>query len=295
MNKLTSRQGLLAWVLLILVSIIWGSSFILIKKGLQVFSPAEVGTLRIFIACLVLIPFSFKAFSKVEKNKWPILLFVGGIGSFVPALLFSFAQTRLDSALAGVMNSFTPLFVILFGVLFFKSKLSLSSFLGIVIGFLGCVFIIFGGANFNLSGVNYYALLILLATIMYATNVNIIKTFLPNIKALHVTSISFALISPFCAIFLFLGTDFFQSISMEKNFLFGLGYVLILGAVNTALAMFIFNNLIKIASPVFASSCTYLIPIVSVFWGLIDGESLNIYEYLGIVIILGGVYLANRK
>lgn len=295
MNNSSQSVGLKAWVFLILVSVIWGSSFILIKKALLIFSPASVGSLRIFVACLVLLPFSIKAFPKVENRKLPILLFVGGIGSFIPAMLFAFAQTRLDSALAGVMNSFTPLFVIIFGVLFFKSRLSWVSLTGIIIGFLGCVFIIFGGSGFQASKINYYALLILAATVMYAFNVNVIKSFLPNIKALHVTAISFALISPICGLYLFFGTDFLTQFSTNENVYLGLFYVTILGAVNTALAMFIFNNLIKIASPVFASSCTYLIPIVSIIWGLLDGEVLNVYEYIGIVIILGGVYLANRK
>ena len=288
------KTRVVAWFLLILVSLIWGRSFILIKKGLDVFSPSEAGTIRIFVACLVLIPFSIRAFPKVEKAKLPVLFFVAGAGSFIPALLFSFAQTHLESALAGAMNSFTPLFVLIIGSLFFDARINMLSLIGILIGFIGCLFIILGGAFFNLSGINYYAFYILAATIMYGTNVNVIKTFLPKIKALHVTAISFTLISPFCGLYLFWGTEFLSKTQAE-GFWMALLYLSILGALNTALAMFIFNNLIKIASPIFASSCTYLIPVVSIAWGLWDGEILNLYQFIGIAIVLTGVYLANRK
>ena len=284
----------IAWVLLILVSVIWGSSFILIKKGLEVFSASEAGTIRIFVACLVLIPLSIRAFPKIEKKKIPVLFFVAGVGSFIPALLFSFAQTNLESALAGAINSFTPLFVIIIGASFFQARMTLASVIGIIIGFLGCVFIILGGAGFDLSGINYYAFYILVATVMYGTNVNVIKNYLPKVRALHVTAVSFALISPFCGIYLFFGTGFMDKTSID-GFWLALFYLSILGAINTALAMFIFNNLIKIASPIFASSCTYLIPIVSIAWGIWDGEVLNAYQFAGIAIVLAGVYLANRK
>ncbi len=285
---------LAAWIMLLLVSLIWGSSFILIKKGLQVFSPSEAGTIRIFVACLVLIPFAIRAFPKIDKTKIPILFFVAAVGSFIPALLFSYAQTNLESALAGAFNSFTPIFVLVIGAAFFKSRVSAVSVVGIFVGLLGCLFIILGGAGFDLAGINLYAFLILAADLMYGTNVNVIKSYLPNVRALHVTAVSFALISPFCGAYLFFGTGFLDKSSVD-GFWLALTYLSILGAVNTALAMFIFNNLIKIASPIFAASCTYIIPVVSICWGLWDGEVLNVYQFLGIGIVLAGVYLANKK
>ena len=295
MTSEAKPPSLQAWALLILVSVIWGSSFILIKKGLITFSAWEVGTLRISIACLALFPFAIRAFSKIDRSKLPFLFIVGGVGSFIPALLFAWAQTRLDSAIAGVVNSFVPIFVILIGYVFFKKGITRLSAVGIFLGFFGCVFVMLGGANFDLRGVNYYALLILAATVMYAANVNIIKYFLPDIKALHITSASFVLISPFCIGYLFLATDFLDKASSHPQFWQGMAYVATLGAVGTAFAMFVFNSLVKMASPVFASSCTYLIPIVSIAWGLIDGEILNIYQYIGMAVILSGVWLANKK
>ncbi|WP_353935900.1 DMT family transporter [Reichenbachiella agariperforans] len=290
-----NNQNRLAWVLLALISLIWGSSFILIKKGLVLFSADEVGTLRIFMASLVLLPFGIRAMSRVPRKKLPYIFIVGFVGSYIPSMLFALAQTRVDSAITGVINSFTPIFVSLFGALFFQLQMSGRSVAGVVIGLLGCIFILLGGANFQISGINYYGFLILAATLMYGINANIIKSFLPEVKALDITALSFTLIFPICGSYLFWGTGFSDKISTDPQFLKAFGYIATLGVLGTALAMFIFNNLVKIASPVFAASCTYIIPVIAIGWGLIDGETLNIYQYLGIVIVLTGVYLANRK
>lgn len=295
MSESGESPGLKAWVLLIILSAIWGSSFILIKKGLDIFTPGEVGALRIFVACLALLPFSIKALKGVDLRQLPSLLFVGCVGSFIPALLFAFAQTRVQSAIAGIGNSFVPIFVIIIGALVFRRKVTMLSTIGIILGFLGCVFVTLGGANFELGAVNLYILFILAATVMYATNVNFIKYYLADIRALHITAVSFLLVLPLCAGYLFLGTNFLVKASANDDFLIGLAYIGTLGAVNTALAMFMFNHLVKLATPVFASSCTYLIPLVSIGWGLLDGELLNAYQFIGVGIILGGVYLANKK
>ncbi|PIB37025.1 hypothetical protein BFP72_17255 [Reichenbachiella sp. 5M10] len=285
----------LSWILLGLISLIWGSSFILIKKGLLFFTPSEVGTLRIFMASLALLPFGIQAIRRVPRRKRTYIFIVGLVGSYIPAMLFALAQTRVDSAITGVINSFTPIFVTLFGILFFQLKMTRTASFGIVIGLIGCLFILLGGAHFDMRGINYYGFLILAATVMYGINANIIKSFLPEIKALDITALSFFLIFPICASVLFFGTGFTAKISTNPNFLWAFGYIAVLGVIGTALAMFIFNKLVKIASPVFATSCTYIIPLVAIGWGLLDGETLNIYQYLGIVIVLMGVYLANRK
>ncbi|UXP33497.1 DMT family transporter [Reichenbachiella agarivorans] len=289
------NKNTLPWVLLGLISLIWGSSFILIKKGLLVFNAPELGTLRIFMASLVLLPFGIQAIKRIPRGKIPYIFIVGFVGSYIPAMLFAYAQTRVGSAITGVINSFTPIFVSLFGALFFNLRMTRMSAFGIIIGFLGCIFIMLGGAHFDISGINLYGFFILAATIMYGINANIIKSFLPEIKALDITAVSFSLIFPICATYLFLGTAFTDKISSEPDFLMGFGYIAILGIIGTALAMFIFNNLVKMASPVFAASCTYIIPLVAIIWGLLDGETLNIYQYSGVVIVLVGVYLANRK
>jgi len=285
----------LAWILLFLISTIWGSSFILIKKGLLVFSAFEVGSLRIFVASLALMPIGFRAISKIPRNKLIYVFIVGFIGSFIPAVLFAIAQTRLESSITGVFNSFVPIFVLIIGTLFFGLKIKTPNVIGILIGFFGCIMIILGGASFSLDGINYYALFILAATIMYATNVHIIKNKVSNIKPLDLTAVSFLLIAPIASTLLLFGTDFLSKVEVKEGFLMGLGYISILAILGTALAMYLFNNLVKVSSPVFASSCTYFIPLIALFWGILDGEQLNIYQYAGIGIVLSGVYLANKK
>lgn len=285
----------LAWILLFLISTIWGSSFILIKKGLIIFSAFEVGTLRIFLASLVLMPMGIRAISSIPRNKLWYVFLVGSVGSFIPAVLFAIAQTQLESSVTGVFNSFVPIFVIITGTVFFGLKIKTANLIGILIGFLGCIMIILGGADFSLNGINYYVLFILAATVMYGLNVNIIKSKVSNIKPIDLTAVSFLLVAPFAFCFLFFGTDFTYKVELKEGFLMALFYISILGVVGTALAMYLFNNLVKISTPVFASSCTYFIPLVAICWGVIDGEQLNIYQYLGVGIVLSGVYLANKK
>lgn len=295
MSEEQSSPGLLSWALLILLALVWGSSFILIKKSLLTFSAGEVGTLRMFIAFLGLIPFSLPVLRKIERKKLPILFLVGFVGSLLPAILFAIAQTQLESAITGVINSLTPVFVLLIGLIFFHHKIKTVNAVGIAIGFVGCSFIMLGGAYFDLSGVNLYALFVIAATVMYGTSVNLIKHFLTDIRSLHITAVSFTLVSPISLGYLLIATDFLDKVGTDPQFLSGLGYVSTLALIGTAMALVIFNKLVKTASPIFASSVTYVIPIVAIGWGIVDGEVLNIYQIIGIGIVLMGVYLANKK
>lgn len=295
MSNHQKGPGLVSWLLLIILALVWGSSFILIKKSLLTFSAAEVGTLRMFIAFLGLLPFALSAIHKIERKKLPILFLVGFVGSLLPAILFAIAQTQLESAITGVINAMTPVFVLLIGLVFFGNRIKVINIAGIAIGFIGCSFIMLGEAYFDLSGVNLYALFVIGATVMYGISVNLIKNYLSEIRSLHITAISFTLVSPISLGYLLLATDFLDKVSTEPSFLSGLVYISTLALVGTAMALVIFNKLVKTASPIFASSVTYVIPIVAIGWGLIDGEVLNIYQLMGIGIVLAGVYLANKK
>lgn len=295
MRESESSPGLISWLLLIFLALIWGSSFILIKRSLLTFSAGEVGTLRMFIAFLGLLPFAVPAMRKLKKKSIPVLFLVGFVGSLLPAILFAIAQTQLESAITGVINSLTPVFVLLIGLIFFNHHIRKINAFGIAIGFIGCSFIMLGGANFDLSGVNLYAFFVIAATVMYGTSVNLIKNYLTEIRSLHITAISFTLVSPISLGYLLLATDFTSKISTSPDFLYGISYVATLALVGTAMALVIFNKLVKTASPIFASSVTYVIPIVAIGWGLIDGENLNFYQIIGIGIVLAGVYLANKK
>ena len=295
MDNEHSSPGLTSWLLLVILALVWGSSFILIKKSLLTFSPSEIGTLRMFIAFIGLMPFALPVIRKIERKKLPILFLVGLVGSLLPAILFAIAQTQLESAITGVINAMTPVFVLLIGSIFFHHKIKTVSAFGIAIGFIGCSFIMLGGANFDLSGVNLYALFVIAATVMYGTSVNLIKHYLTDIRSLHITAVSFTLVSPISLLYLIFATDFLDKISTSPEFLSGLTYISTLALIGTAMALVIFNKLVKTASPIFASSVTYVIPIVAIGWGVLDGEVLNVFQIIGIGIVLLGVYLANKK
>ncbi|SMD34253.1 EamA-like transporter family protein [Reichenbachiella faecimaris] len=295
MSDEQNSPGLVSWLLLVLLALVWGSSFILIKKSLLTFSAGEVGTLRMFIAFLGLSPFALPVLKKIERKRLPVLFLVGFVGSLLPAILFAIAQTQLESAITGVINAMTPVFVLLIGLIFFHHKIKTINAIGITIGFIGCSFIMLGGAYFDLSGVNLYALFVIAATVMYGTSVNLIKHYLTDIRSLHITAISFTLVSPISLGYLLIATDFLDKAASDPNFLPGLAYVSTLALVGTAMALVIFNKLVKTASPIFASSVTYVIPIVAIGWGLVDDEVLNAYQIFGIGIVLAGVYLANKK
>lgn len=285
----------MAWGILILIALIWGSSFILIKKGLIIFSPDELGSLRIVMAFLALLPTALVALRRVDKKKLPVLFVIGFSGSFMPAFLFALAETELASSLTGALNALTPIFVILVGALFFHQKVGLINAIGIGIGFMGTLFLMLGGSGFDLSGLNYHALYVVLATILYGINVNLIKHFVPDLRSLHITAISLFLTSPICVFYLLGYTNFMYKLQYTEGFWLAFLYISALGILGTAVALVMFNKLVKISGTIFASSVTYLIPIVAIVWGLLDGEQLGITHLTGIGIVIAGVYIANRK
>jgi len=283
-----------SWLILLLLTIIWGSSFILIKKGLVAFSSDEVAALRIFTASLFMLPFAISWMKQVPRSEYKIIFISGLIGSLIPAFLFAIAQTRLESAVTGIVNSLTPVFVIIVGAAFYQQKISPKMVLGLLLAFIGTLALILSDGASELS-VNLYAGLVILATILYGFNVNILKFRLSEINPIAVSSISIVLCSPFVLIHLLFNTDFLFQLANDEGARIALGYLTILGVLGTGLALILFNFLIRIATPLFASSVTYLIPIVAVFWGIIDGESLRMMHYASMIVIIGGVYLANKK
>ncbi len=295
MTKSTTGNLSLGWLLLIILTLIWGSSFILIKRGLDVFDAGEVGALRMFAASLVLSPLAFKHFKSFSPRQYLYLFIVGFMGSFVPAFLFAKAETGLGSAMAGVLNALTPMFVVIVGIIFFNQRIGGRTITGLFIGFAGTAILMFAGTDGALSSLNYFGLYIVVATIMYGTNVNVIKYKLHGVKAIPLTSMAFTLILPFATYYLFFASDFVYKVTTVPGAWMSVLYVSILGVFGTAMAMVIFNKLIQFVSPIFASSVTYLIPIVAVAWGLLDNEVLLSQHYIGMIIILAGVYITNRK
>jgi drug/metabolite transporter (DMT)-like permease len=281
--------------LLILLSLIWGTSFILMKKGLLVFSPGELGSIRVAAASIFLLPVAFMKLKELQSRHYLQLFASGLMGIFFPAFLFALAQTRLESSVTGIMNSLTPICTLIIGVLFFQQTFRRQSIIGILIGLIGTVVLILANSGGQIQGVNLYALLVILACLFYATNLNYIKYRIPDLKALTITSVSLMLIGPLALIYLFGFTEFTQKLSGREGAWTAFGFILLLGFMSTSLATILFNKLVKISSPLYTSSVTYLIPVVAVLWGLFDNEQLLAGHIGGMAAIIGGVYLANRK
>lgn len=281
------------FTILVIVAIIWGSSFILMKIGLKSFDSNQAAAIRIFLASLVLLPYSIKNLKNLQRKDLPSLLVAGFIGSLFPAFLFTKAQTRIDSSMAGMLNSMTPVFTLLVGVLFLKIKFKWWQISGLALGFGGALGLILSGSELDKGSYNAYALLIVLATFFYAINVNQIKTYLSHLKGVQITSLSFLFIGPVAFIYL-LSTDLSKAIQNP-----GWGWhftaLALLGILGTAIAMILMNSLIRYASAIYASSVTYIIPIFAILWGLLDGERITLVHLACMAIILLGVYLINRK
>ena len=228
---------------------------------------------------------------------WPLseIVCIGMMGIFFPAFLFAVAQTRLESSVTGIMNSLTPICTLLIGVFFFHQQFKKQSIIGIILGLIGTVILILANTGGTIGGINFFAIFVILACIFYATNLNFIKYKITELKALTITSVSLLLIGPLAMVYLFGFTDFMEKMENNEGAWSAFGFVMLLGFMSTSLATILFNKLVKISSPLYTSSVTYLIPIVAVLWGLFDNERLYAGHFAGMAAIIGGVYLANRR
>jgi drug/metabolite transporter (DMT)-like permease len=294
--KLPLNTATRQYVSIAVLAIIWGSSFILMKRGLEQFTATQVAEFRLFIAALFIVPVALLNFRKlpVQRKQRIGLVLVALFGNFLPAFLFATAQTKVPSGITGVLNSLVPMFTLIVGVVLFKSSIRKTQLSGVVLGLIGALLLV--GFNQGLSGeVNwFYSGLIILAALCYAISVNTIKALLQDLPAILITAFSFSLILPVVTIDL-LRQDFFVFAFQTQERIIGLGYLSILGLFGTTLALLLFNHLIKFTSAIFASSVTYLIPIVALLWGFIDGEVVQLTQILAFVLILMGVHLVNRQ
>ena len=283
------------WLILIVLALIWGSSFILMKRGLDVYSSDEVAALRLFIAFLFLSPLIFRHVKKPLLTHWKSFLGMGLFGNFIPAFLFTKAETGISSSLAGILNSLTPLFTLLLGVLIFKTKTKFLQVIGLMLGFVGAVGLMTVGKDVDINSNLLYGSYIMLATISYGLSVNIIKAHLGEVNSITATVWSMMFIGPLAGIYVFGFTDFTTRLATSPIAMESLGYISILGIFGTALSVIIFNVLIRNTNALFASSVTYLIPIVAIGWGVIDGDSILPFHFFWIGLILFGVYMVNKK
>lgn len=289
------RNKSLVFFLIVILSLIWGSSFILIKRGVEAFTPLQVGSIRILISFLCLLPFIINKFRQIERSRWKYLAATGFLGNGIPAVLFPLAETHISSAVAGMANALTPVFTLIAGMLLFKMPGGRNRILGVIIGLLGAVILIFvrseGTSTVVLPSYIWY---IIAATICYAFSVNIIRNYLYDIDSVSITGFALMFTGVPMGIILFF-TDFTVRFQGSPGALHAFGFVALLGILSTALSTVLFNKLIKISGALSASSVTYLIPVVSACWGIWDGEILAMAHVAGLAVILSGVYLINRK
>lgn len=289
-ENITSRH----WIQLIILAIIWGSSFILIKKSLVNLTPVQLASFRIGFACMAFIPYVIMNFKSIEWKKWHKLLMVGLTTTGIPSFCFAISQTRVSSGTAGILNSLTPIFTLLISVLVFKEKFKWAKMIGVVIGFSGAALLIYQNSSGDQSSNIYYILLILLATICYGFNANIVKSFFPTTPSLIVSAGAFFLVGLPCLVYILVHGDLYYAITHSSMHI-SLLSALVLSLLCTVIANVIFYNLVQNTTPVFASSVTFLIPIAAVLWAIFDGEHVGWSHLASMILILIALILLKRK
>jgi drug/metabolite transporter (DMT)-like permease len=280
------------WAIILFLALIWGTSFILMKKGLESYSHNQVAAFRIFFSFIFMLPITIKNIKVIRRDNIQSLIIVGIIGFAFPAMLFTKAQTRIDSSLAGMLNSLTPLFTLVVGLILYRSSARWMNVVGLFIGLTGAIGLMWNGDLNILKGINVFALFIVAATICYGININEVKFKLAQLSSLEITSLAFLFTGPIAGIYLLL-TDLAPA-SQTPAYKLNLVYIALLALFSSVIAVLIFNHLIKYTTPLFASSVTYIIPLFAIMWGIIDGESIRLVQFLWIALILVGVYLVNK-
>lgn len=290
----TPSIGWKNWLLLILLSIIWGTSYILIKKAVSVYTPMQVGSLRLSISALFCLPLVWYQWRNIPWKRIKVLLLVGITGTALPSFLFPLAQTHMSSSLAGILNSLTPLFTLILGMLLFKTNFAWGKTLGVTIGLFGAASLFLFGERAGFQGSIAYGFLIVLATICYATSTNLVGFYLRDVNSIIISATSFIMVGIPAMLFLST-TDFATTLQRHPQGWEALGYISILAILSTVLASILFFKLIQMTSPVFASMISYLVPIVALLWGLLDEEIISIAHFFGMGLILAGVYLSRKS
>ena len=292
-NFKAMAAGKTKWIYLFVLSLIWGSSFILIKKGLVGLSPLQVGAFRVIFAALFLILVGFRKIIKLKSAQWKWIVVSGFVGSFFPIFLFAFAETKISSGIASILNAVTPLMTLILGVLFFQDKMNSNKAIGVMVGLIGTAGLILSNASFNGNENYLYSILGVLAAVCYAVNVNLLKKYLSGIPAVAVTSGCFAvLLVPAFLILIWSGffTEDLTNIELQKS----VGFISILGVLGTGVAMILFNRLVQITNPVFTSSVTYTMPIIALGWGVMDDEVFSLNQLFFAMLVIIGVLIVNR-
>ena len=284
---MAEKRKIWHWLALLILSLIWGTSYILMKKGLESFSPYQVGALRIVITFVCLLPIALKHFHQLNKTNILSIIIIGLTGSVIPAFLFPLAETKISSSLAGMLNSLSPVFTLVFGITIYKRKAIGTQIAGVFLGLLGAAGLLYTGSfTFNI-----YGLLVVLATILSGISSNEVSK-VKDLNGIKITALSFFVTSPLAIIYL-LFSDLSVPIHTE-NWVRNLSFIGILAVLGSAIALVIYYLLIRDTSPIFASSVTYFIPIVATLWGLADNEQFYSSMLISIIFIFAGVFIINR-
>ncbi|MFC6269648.1 DMT family transporter [Frigoriflavimonas asaccharolytica] len=282
------------WLLLIVLSIIWGSSFILIKKSLVHYNPYEVGALRILIAGIILLPIAILNIKKFPKKQLKWLLIAAFSGNFIPMFLFPVAQKMVSSSIAGIINSMLPILVIMVGAIFWKFKTTKRQLIGVGISFSGaCIIALSNGSGGNIKF--FPVLLLLTAVLGYAINVTTVKSKLQGISAKILSSFVFSFVLLLPSFIALLSAGFVRDFVPDEGHFIGLGYVALLSIFGTGFAMMLNYRLLNISTPLFASTVTLLMPIVAIIWGVLDGETLTTGQIIGGIVIVSGLLFLRAK
>lgn len=288
------REKWLRWVIFISLALVWGSSFLLMKKGLRTFTYDQMGALRIVFAWILAAILSIKDFSLVKKSEIFPLFWVGILGNGIPYYLFPLAVKHLDSGLVGIFNSLVPLFTLITGAIFFGKYFRRIQVIGVIIGLAGALLLLFPKMNLEVNPNFVYGSLAIISTVCYALSINTISEKLSGMRSIAITGLSLTVVGVPSLLYLFF-TDFRERLFTDPLGFTNLGIAAFLGMVNSALAIIVFNELIKLTNPLFSSSVTYFIPVVALLWGALDGEKIGLLHLLGISTILTGVYLVNKR
>ena len=282
------------WFLLLFISITWGSSFILIKKSLLVFSPYEIGAIRVVGSGLILAAIGIPAILRMRRGTLLWVIIAGFFGNFLPMFLFPIAQTQVSSSLAGILDSLVPIFILAFSFLLFGIKSKLTQIIGAIIGFIGATSLIYFSEGNSESSQFSYAMLIVLAAASYAVNSLIVKEKIPELNAVKLTAAVYTFWAIPSGIILYY-TGMIQNFEMQSSYVEPLFYMGFLTVFGTAIAMLLYFKLIQNTSAVFASISSYLLPVVAIIWGILDGEKFTFWYIFGGVLIMIGIYLIREK
>ncbi len=288
-----------SWIMLIILALIWGSSFILMKKamytesGEHIYTDTQVGALRMVFAALTLLPFAIKGIRQLNSfKKFALLSIVGLCGNFFPSFLFTYAETGISSGYTGMLNSCTPIFAIILGAIIFRDKLTKRQYIGVGIGTTGVILLMLAGQNLSMSGSWMHILAVVLATLCYGISLNVIKHTLQGMKSFEIAALAFFIIL-IPSIIIAWQQGSLETFQASKQNQLAVIYIIILSVVGTAIALIIFNRMIALSNVLFASSVTYLIPIVAVVIGLGFGEEINIWQILSMLVVISGIFIAN--